>query len=193
MANRHVVRLDTERNCVELVLPDGTSEYYQPSYGSAADLYADLRSAAEDDPTTVLEFLRSVAEPVTPAEPTITVDEPDQPEPELPAQEAAALRSEAGEWDMHGTRADFDRYLQQYWPDAEPGPADFPLSGQQQWTVGRGRSVVAWWDADAQFGMVKNYEGEGVVGAAGRRNAQGQAVAPLDATVYGDNPNLSIA
>ena len=101
MANRHKVRLDTDRNCVELTLPSGEKEYYQPSYGSASDLFADLKDAANDDPTTVLEFLKAAAEQMEPADPSIEIDNPDKEEPEP--------QVESGEgqlWVVHATEDD---------------------------------------------------------------------------------------
>ena len=82
---KHKIRLDAERNCVELTLPDGESKFYQPSYGSAADLFQDLKDAAHDDPTTVIEFLEAAAEEMTPADPVVSVDNPDGDE-EVPEE-----------------------------------------------------------------------------------------------------------
>jgi hypothetical protein len=74
---KHKLRLDTERAAVELTLPDGTTEYYQPSAGTAAELYDTLKAAAHEDPTTVLDVLAATAEQVQPEKFSAAVDAPE--------------------------------------------------------------------------------------------------------------------
>jgi hypothetical protein len=186
---KYKVRLDTDRNCVELTLPSGDVEYYQSSYGSATDLYQDLRAAAAEDPTSVMDFLTSAAEQVEPvADPDAKVVQ--EPKPAVDTPEPVDLQSESSEWVSFTDEDDFESVLFAIHPDAKLDGQ--PTTGVTQWKVGP-RTIVGWWDEIRNCGMVKDYVGEdaevgeGVLGKAGGDN-------PYDgAVMFGDINNFDVS